>query len=463
MQARLRSEALWLTGVLVAAIALAGVPATGRAAETGSADTNGGSPERFLTKEYYTQDVWKRDRLTGDWGGLLPKLDEHGIRPRVIFSQFVQGVATGGQDTGTEYGGTVDWFLDVDLTKFVGLWPGLSINLHANTRFGDSIQPNAGLTVLPNAPMLLPLPDPFNGTDVTGLTITQGLWEGKLPVFDNNAVAAVSVGKFNIIDLLTNVLPNIGHGLDGFLNVNAMYPAWNWFRFAFPSQYGAGLFLINTDNNLAQAGFVTIGQDNVSTSWDISDSFSDGVGFIGFGRVFWDIAEEPGYVLVQAGGSSKKYGVVDAVDFDPISGIPRPEIKRGRPWVVTTFLSQDFWHGAGGKGRKAYALVSGSVSNDSSSFARWALSGSIEAVGPIAKRPEDRTGIAGWFTEFTDSLKRELHFAGERPRNTFGFELYYDFAINRWLYLTADLQLAQNLSKNDGFAVIPGGRLVMDF
>ena len=49
------------------------------------------------------------------------------------------------------------------------------------------------------------------------------------------------------------------------------------------------------------------------------------------------------------------------------------------------------------------------------------------------------------------------------PRNVFGFELYYNVAINRWLHLTVDLQLAQNLNKADGFAVIPGGRLVLDF
>lgn len=463
MQTRLRSEALYLTRALVAAMALAVVPATARAAEAEVADANEDSPGRFLTKEYYVDDVWERDRLTGDWGGLLPKLNDHGIKPRVIFSQFLQGVTTGGEDTGGEYGGTVDWFLDVDLTKLVGLWPGLSINLHANTRYGDSIQPNAGLTVLPNTAMLLPLPDPFNGTEVTGLTLTQGLWQGKLPVFDNNAVAAVSVGKLNIVDLLTNVLPNLGHGLEGFLNVNAMFPAWNWFRFAFPSQYGAGLFLFNTDNDLAQAGFVAFGQDNVSTTWDISDSFDDGVGMIGFARVFWKLVNEPGYVLVVAGGSTKKYSVIDAIDFDPISGMPRPELKRDQPWAVTTFLSQDFWHGASGEGRKAYAMLSGSVSDDSPSFARWSLSGSIEAIGPIARRAADRAGIAGYFTEFSGSLKRELRFIGERPRNGFGFELYYDFAINRWLHLTADLQLAQNLSKDDGFAVIPGGRLVMDF
>ena len=108
-------------------------------------------------------------------------------------------------------------------------------------------------------------------------------------------------------------------------------------------------------------------------------------------------------------------------------------------------------------------LLSGSITDDSPSFARWGLVGSVEAVGPVAWREQDRTGIAGWFTKFNDSPKDELRLIGQRPRDTFGFELYYNVAINRWLHLTADLQLAQNLSKGDDFAVIPGARLVMDF
>ena len=48
-------------------------------------------------------------------------------------------------------------------------------------------------------------------------------------------------------------------------------------------------------------------------------------------------------------------------------------------------------------------------------------------------------------------------------RNPYGFEVYYNFAINKWAHLTADLQLAKNEWAADNVAVIPGVRLVIDF
>ena len=275
----------------------------------------------------------------------------------------------------------------------------------------------------------------------------------------------MTAGKLQIIDLLTSVLPHIANGQDGLLNFNAVYPAWNWLRFAFPSQYGAGALLLNEDVGMLQAGFVVFGQDNVSTTWDISDSFSDGVGMIGFARHFWEIAELPGFAIVMAGGSTKTYNTIDGIDFDP--GFPPGMVvrrSRGKPWAVTSFLSQDFWQGPKNSGRRAYAILAGSISDTKPSFARWGFNAIVEAVGPLASRPADRVGVAGWFNEFNNSLKRELGvIPGQDPGNLYGFELYYNIAINHWLHLTADLQLVQNTNKNDGFAVIPGARLVMDF
>jgi carbohydrate-selective porin OprB len=48
-------------------------------------------------------------------------------------------------------------------------------------------------------------------------------------------------------------------------------------------------------------------------------------------------------------------------------------------------------------------------------------------------------------------------------RDTYGFELYYNFAINKWLHLTPDLQIVQNERERDDIAIIPGVRLVIDF
>jgi hypothetical protein len=154
---------------------------------------------------------------------------------------------------------------------------------------------------------------------------------------------------------------------------------------------------------MPQGGFLVYGQDNVSVKWDISDSFSDGVGLMGVFRVFWDLGGKP-----------------------------------------------DLW-------------LTGAVADKEPSFARWSILGTVEALGLLAARPRDRMGLAGWYTEWNGNYRDELRLLGVSPRNVFGFELYYNVAINRWLHLTVDLQLAKNLDKGDDIAVIPGGRLVLNF
>jgi hypothetical protein len=63
-------------------------------------------------------------------------------------------------------------------------------------------------------------------------------------------------------------------------------------------------------------------------------------------------------------------------------------------------------------------------------------------------------------------LKQEVRIASlgtERLRDASrGFELYYNLEISRCLHFTAYIQLVQNANKDDDFAVIPGGRLVLD-
>ena len=72
-------------------------------------------------------------------------------------------------------------------------------------------------------------------------------------------------------------------------------------------------------------------------------------------------------------------------------------------------------------------------------------------------------GVSGWHKALTKDLKNLTSDKGLRLRDTWGFELYYNYAINPWLHLTPDLQLVMNENKGDNLAVIPGIRLVIDF
>jgi hypothetical protein len=71
-------------------------------------------------------------------------------------------------------------------------------------------------------------------------------------------------------------------------------------------------------------------------------------------------------------------------------------------------------------------------------------------------------GVGGWWNGLSDNYK-DLLSPVVNLQDTYGAEVYYNFEINPWLHLSADLQLIENERKDDDLAVIPGLRLVMDF
>jgi carbohydrate-selective porin OprB len=80
----------------------------------------------------------------------------------------------------------------------------------------------------------------------------------------------------------------------------------------------------------------------------------------------------------------------------------------------------------------------------------------------MASRPADRMGISFWYNWLSDDFK-DLVSPVDNLRDLYGFELYYNVAINKWLHLTPDLQLIKNEFNGDDLAIIPGVRAVIDF
>ena len=60
------------------------------------------------------KDIWTRDKLFGDWGGLRTDLKDHGIDIGLRLSQYGQGVASGAVQNSFEYGGRMSYRVHVD-------------------------------------------------------------------------------------------------------------------------------------------------------------------------------------------------------------------------------------------------------------------------------------------------------------------------------------------------------------
>ncbi|MCS6977613.1 MAG: hypothetical protein NZM31_11490 [Gemmatales bacterium] len=153
--------------------------------------------------------------MTGDWCGARSTLAEHGLTFDVFLTQFYQGVASGGEEQLFRYGGKLDYLFNGDGGK-LGLWQGLFVDLHAETRYGQSTNEIDGLLAPSNLPMNFPKPDETI-TSITGLKITQALSEN----------FAVYLGKINTLDEYPlRYSPGLGTnipGLAGFLNTSLVF------------------------------------------------------------------------------------------------------------------------------------------------------------------------------------------------------------------------------------------------
>ena len=106
-------------------------------------------------------------------------------------TQFYQGVASGGIQQNFQYSGRNDYFLNVDGEK-AGLWKGLFINLHGESRYGDTVNGSTGSIMPVNTGALFPT-STGSTTALTGVKFTQALSENFV----------VFGGKINTLDGLT--------------------------------------------------------------------------------------------------------------------------------------------------------------------------------------------------------------------------------------------------------------------
>jgi porin len=109
--------------------------------------------------------ILERPKLTGDWCGCRTQLQDCGITLDVSTTQFYQGVASGGLEQSFPYGGRNDYFLNLDGEK-LGLWKGFFVNLHGETRYGES----ANFITGPLSPVNEALRVPAEAGAVTALT-----------------------------------------------------------------------------------------------------------------------------------------------------------------------------------------------------------------------------------------------------------------------------------------------------
>lgn len=194
---------------------------SGGAAEPASAPGNTPAPAEptgLHPIPEYSGDLWTRHALLGDLWGARTDLARAGVQFGVDWNNTFQSVVTGGRNPTTAYGGTLDYNLTFDLMR-MGLIPGALVKVRGESRYGESVNADAGPLLPVNADFSFPLagtPDEGVPLAITTLSYTQflsetfGLFIGKFDTFDGDANEFASgrgLTQFQNLNLIFNAAP----------------------------------------------------------------------------------------------------------------------------------------------------------------------------------------------------------------------------------------------------------------
>ncbi len=395
-----------------------------------------------------------RPKLTGDWCCLRENLRDDGYTFDISATQYYQGTADGGLKDGFRFGGRDDYLVNVDGQK-AGLWPGLGINLHGETVYGDSVNLFTGAVVPVNIGRAHPV---FTGntTALTAVKFTQALSEN-LVIFG---------GKINTIDNIQQPFMR-GRGLDaGFMNAAFV---WNPIlgRTMNYSTLGAGAAFLAGGYPVFTLTVYDTNDDSTTSGFDVL--FNNGAIIyptLSLPTKFFGL---PGHQSVWGAYSSGSYAIVDPQSLNllpqvlqgtlPPSAVTTPV---GGSWWMAYLFDQALWVDPTDNTRSWGVFGNFGISDGKPDPIRWSGILGIGGSSPISSRQLDTFGIAYYYLGFSNDFKDVARLITP-VRDERGLELFYNTAVTPWCHVTADLQVVTPIQTNADTSLVLGLRAKIDF
>ena len=435
-------EVLLAVAVMIFAAGFSTAFAEEQAAPTRSS----GDDTTPASTETAPQPGWlERDTLTGDWGGGRTWLKEHGITLKPRLAQFYQGLTSGEGDHSFEYGGKADLLLNADLSK-LGLWKGLSLTVHAEQNFGQSVNFRGGALLPVNTALMFPGIEGGNAFDLSSVYFGQTFGDS----------VSLRLGKLNLIDLYASKPFQGGAGIDSFWHLTFAAPPSG----TVPAYLFGALLSVKTKP-------VTISvwvydPNSVVNKSGFDQPFHEGVTI----RSSFEFPVTIGG-LVGHQGFVATYSNKNGTDFETLDDVLLPSptpgtvgIKNNRyyfGYTVNQYLYQSKRNPKEGLGLFGQFGISDGNPNP----LYWSGFGGVGGTGLIPGRSRDTWGVGYYYDALSDPLKDAVSLI--RPmRNEGGWDLFYSFSVTPWLDLGADLQIIKPSLAEDR-AVFTGLRTVIRF
>jgi porin len=381
---------------------------------------------------------------------------EKGVQFEVSWVQTVQSVIEGGLQSGSKYGGSLDYLLLLDLQR-MGLMPGALLKVKAETRYGESVNGRSGSILPVSTDGFFPLTTPISdglAVSVTNLTYFQYFSE-QLGVF---------VGKFDGLDGDANEFAS-GRGDTQFMNIQLLLSGT--LGLLPYSTVGGGVVAMPSKWAKVQSSVFSLTDSSTTTG------LSDCQGWVSAteGMVQYRVGELPGGMNL--GGvyiwGSEFFDFSGRFTFERGQGLVPPESSD--TWIA-------YWSGwqyiytpesAAGPinvtdGRpdlEGFGLFwRTSQADEDVNPAKWTVSGGIGGRGMIPGRKRDAYGVGYYYNSVQSERLLER---SQRGDSTQGVECFYSIEVTPAAHLTLGAQWVDSVAARVDDAVILGMRLKIDF
>ena len=399
-------------------------------------------------------DVLHQEELTGDWGGTRTRWKDKGVELESSLSQFYQGVASGGTDTGSEYNGKAEAALEFDFGKLAG-WNYWMAEVKAEVRFGGPLLGGTGTINPVNTAAMIP------GADGTVFSVSAVNLTRLFPInLKEGTLFAVSFGRYNLVDLLDEDF-FAGGGTERFFNIAQIGPL-------------TVLRQVPLITNAVSVAYIRAGEPFItfalmdpndhSTDPGLSDLFADGVTFapgINLPAKYFGKTTTHSF-----GGAitTKAYTPFDAIRQAIIPGPPINPVEPQRgSWSVNYVFRQYLVERAARDGWGLFGQVS--FADQATSPVTTFFDVGLGGNGLIPGRPGDEFGLSYAYTDLSKELKSNLALPpiGGQLQVEHQVEMFYNFHLTPWFQLTGNLQILRPNRPVADTAVVPAVRLRLVF
>ena len=390
-------------------------------------------------QDFYSE-LASQETLADVNGGPKELLHSRGIDTQVWATQIYQGINSG-EDAGiSRYGGKIDSFLKLTPEK-IGLLPGFSVDVQYEHYFGLDVNRLDDALIPVNTAQAYLRANGYHSA--LSITATQK--------FGDNF--SLSIGKFNLMTLASRTPLIGGGGLNTFMNRAFALPSTG---VSYTSETGGPGDRVVLSSPYSLGGMAEYKSDRFFADIFLTDPrsaqsprviqrpFEEGVAIGGGIGTKTSLFSLTGTHMLRAAYSNASG--INLSDLSSagrnIASIEGSATKKGY-WFSSYYFTQNFYQSTVDpeKGWGLFGLYT--LSDGNPTPIKWSILVGLAGYNLFQERSDDRWGIGFYHFGVSQQLLTSLQNLDEPRQSEGGIEAFYNIAINKWAYISTDIQIIE--------------------